>query len=243
MRIEEMHWRQVEDLLTHEDRAVLPLGCTEQHAGLSLSTDSILASRVAVEAAEPLQVPVFPVLGYGLTPSFTAYPGTVTLRSPTYLAVIRDLVDGILRQGFRRLLIVNGHGGNAPARAMVQEVLADHPNCLAIWHDWWIGPRTWSTVTSIDPDASHASWMENFPWTRLQGSPAPTEKKPMVRPSDYRQAPPHRAREVLGDGSFGGLYQRSDEEMLRIWQTAVEETREMLADGWLKKAFDSPPEL
>jgi len=52
MRISDRNWMQVERLLAGEDRAVLPLGCTEQHAWLSLATDSILAERVAVEAAE-----------------------------------------------------------------------------------------------------------------------------------------------------------------------------------------------
>lgn len=62
MRISDMHWQQVEAYLGQDDRAVLPLGSTEQHAYLSLSTDSILAERVAVEAAEPLGVPVFCIL-------------------------------------------------------------------------------------------------------------------------------------------------------------------------------------
>lgn len=60
MRIADMNWMQVEEHLAHEDRAVLPLGSVEQHAFLSLATDAILAERVAVEAAEPLGVPVFP---------------------------------------------------------------------------------------------------------------------------------------------------------------------------------------
>ncbi len=83
MRVADSHWMRIEEYLRHDDRAVLPLGCTEQHAYLSLATDSLLAERVAVEAAEPLGVPVFPALAYGFTPSFTAYPGTVTLRLAT----------------------------------------------------------------------------------------------------------------------------------------------------------------
>ena len=57
MRIAEMDWRMVEDWVRHDDRCVLPLGSTEQHAGLSLATDAILAERVAIEAAEPLLDP------------------------------------------------------------------------------------------------------------------------------------------------------------------------------------------
>ena len=75
MQISNMNWQQVEAYLAHDDRAVLPLGSTEQHAYLSLSVDSILSERVSVAAAEPLGVPVFPVLAYGITPAFRAYPG------------------------------------------------------------------------------------------------------------------------------------------------------------------------
>jgi creatinine amidohydrolase len=54
MRIVDMNWRQVESYLRRDDRAILPIGSTEQHAGLSLATDIILAARVALEAADPL---------------------------------------------------------------------------------------------------------------------------------------------------------------------------------------------
>jgi creatinine amidohydrolase len=87
-------------------------------------------------------------------------------------------------------------------------------------------------VREIDPDASHASWMENFPWTRLQGVELPSEKKAMVDYDVLRRLDPAAARETLGDGSFGGLYERSDEEMLAVWRTGVEETRELLEHGW-----------
>src|ERR687883_2764 len=112
---------QLEEYLARDDRILLPLGSTEQHAYLSLATDSILAERVAVEAAEPLGVPVLPALAYGLTPNFAAYPGSPTLRLPTLVAVLRDLLDSLHGQGFRRFLIVNGHGGNAAAMAPCAE--------------------------------------------------------------------------------------------------------------------------
>src|SRR6187397_3530936 len=100
MRISDMHWQQVEAYLAHDDRAVLPLGSTEQHAYLSLSVDSILSERVSVAAAEPLGVPVFPVLAYGITPAFRAFPGTLSLRVETYLSILRDILDAMAEQGF-----------------------------------------------------------------------------------------------------------------------------------------------
>ena len=85
MKISDSNWQQIEDYLKHDDRCILPLGSTEQHAGLSLSVDSILSERVGLEAAEPLGVPVFPVVAYGLTPYFMAYPGSISLRVDTDL--------------------------------------------------------------------------------------------------------------------------------------------------------------
>ncbi|MGB2952879.1 MAG: hypothetical protein WBB74_05745, partial [Gaiellaceae bacterium] len=79
---------------------------------------------------------------------------------------------------------------------------------------------------------SHANWGENFPWTRLAGVEPPTERKPMLDEAAYRVASPEGMRQLISDGSFGGLYQRSDEELLRIWQAGVEEVRELLESAW-----------
>src|SRR6266403_683056 len=103
MRIGEMNWMMVEEYLKRDDRGVLPLGSTERHAS---------------EAAEPLGVPVFPVLAYGITPYFRAFPGTITLRVETYMSILRDILDTMAEQGFKRILIVNGHGGNTPAQGL-----------------------------------------------------------------------------------------------------------------------------
>jgi creatinine amidohydrolase len=232
MRISEMNWMMVEEYLSRDDRAVLPLGSTEQHAYLSLSTDSILVERLAVEAAEPLGVPVFPVLSYGITPYFRAFPGTITLRVETYMSILRDILDAMAEQGFRRILIVNGHGGNTPAQGLVGEWMADHPGVRIKFHNWWNAPKVWTQIETIDSVASHASWMENFPWTRLAKIQMPSEQKPMSDLEKLRRLDPKALREHLKDGNYGGLYQRGDNEMMKIWQTAVEETRALLTEGW-----------
>ena len=232
MKIAEMNWEQVEACLRDDDRAVLSLGSTEQHAQLSLSVDSILSERVAVEAADPLGVPVFPVLAYGLTPSFMACPGTVSLRLETYLRIIRDVLDSLATAGFRRILLCNGHGGNAPAQTAALEWMADNPGRRVRFHNWWNAPRTWAKVQQTDPVASHASWMENFPWTRLPNIRGPGRQKPMIDTDALRTHDPAGARALLGDGNFGGLYQRPDEDMLAIWDVAVAETRALIEHGW-----------
>jgi len=228
VRVWDCNWMQLEAYLERDDRIALPIGSTEQHAYLSLCTDNILAERVTVDAAEPLGVPVLPVLSYGYTRSFTAWPGSVSLRLETLVAVVRDVLDSLYGQGFRRFLVVNGHGGNTPADAMRRDWVADHPDAQVLFHNWWIG-RPWAVVEEIDPVGSHASWTENFPWTRLPGVDFPAEAK---TPPPETGLEPRRVRELVGDGSYGGLYERPDEEMLRIWQAGVEEVRELLEHGW-----------
>lgn len=232
MRVSDMNWMQVENYLKGDDRCALPLGCTEQHAYLSLSTDSILAERIALEAAEPLKVPVFPVVSYGLTPYFRAYPGTVTVGMDTYIRLVRDILDSLNESGFRRIVIVNGHGGNSPVMGLVREWGADNPGVKVKFHNWWNAPKTWAKVQAIDPDSSHASWMENFPWTRLAGVQQPQEKKPMADSTRLGMLSPAEVREVLGEGNFGGYFERPDADVLALWQVAVEETRALFTEGW-----------
>ena len=232
MLISEANWMQIEAYLRQDDRAVVPLGSTEQHAYLSLSVDTVLAGRVAQEAAAPLGVPVFPTVPYGLTPYFMAYPGTVSLRATTYFALVSDILDSLAQHGFRRIVLVNGHGGNSPVQTAVSEWLALHPHVTVKFHNWWNAPQVWAQVQATDPVASHASWMENFPWTRLADVAMPTTSKPVADSNYLRQLNPQQVRDYLGDGNFAGLYQRPDEEMLAIWKTAVLETRAVIAEGW-----------
>ena len=194
--------------------------------------DSILAERLAVEAAEPLGVPVFPVLAYGITPYFRAFPGTITLQVETYISILRDILDAMAEQGFKRILIVNGHGGNTPAQGLVGEWMAEQTGVRIKFHNWWNAQKVRAQVQAIDPVASHASWMENFPWTRLAEIEMPSEQKPMSDLEKVRRLDPKSLRIYLKDGNYGGLYQRNDEETMKIWRTGVDETRALLTEAW-----------
>ena len=232
MKIHDMNWMQVEEYLRKDDRAVLPIGSVEQHAQLSLGVDHILSERVAVEAADPLQVPVFPGVPYGITPYFMAYPGTISLKADTYARLIRDILDSLAAHGFKRIVIVNGHGGNTPVQSEIDAWLGAHPGLAVKFHNWWKAPATWETVMQIDSVASHASWMENFPWTRIAGVDSPSEQKSMLDSSRIRSLSPAEAKRYLGDGNFGGRYQRPDDQVLAVWRAGVEETRAVIAGDW-----------
>lgn len=187
---------------------------------------------LCVSAAEPVGVPVFPTLNYGLTPYFTGFPGSVSLKMSTYLALIGDVLDNLAHSGFKRILLVNGHGGNSPAQAFAQEWMLENTGVSVRFHNWWAAPKVMEKVREIDPVASHASWMENFPWTRLGNIAMPDAQKQMIDLDHLRMLNPAQVREYIGDGNFGGVYQRSDEEMAALWQVAIEETRALIESGW-----------
>lgn len=231
MRLWDANWMQVEDYLRRDDRVLVPLGSTEQHGYLSLGVDAILAERASVEAAEPEGVPVLPALPFGLTPTFTAYPGTINLRVSTYLALVRDLLDSLSNQGFRRIMLVNGHGGNTPASAVASEWVGEHPDTQVLFHSWLIDPAIWTLAQSID-EVSHSSWVENFEAVRLPGVEVPEGRKPLVDPAALGRSNPEQVRDLMGDGPGGGPYRRSEEDTQKVWSEAVALMRERLVSGW-----------
>jgi creatinine amidohydrolase len=233
----EANWQHVQAYLKHDDRVVVPIGSTEQHGYLSLGTDAILAERVAVEAAEPLGIPVLPVLPFGMAPYFSAFPGSLTLRMSTYIEVVRDLLDTLAGQGFRRIAVVNGHGGNGPAEGVVREWLSQPRaySVQAVFTSWYSAPKVAALAAAQEADPTHGGWFENFPWTRLAGVEMPESGKPHVSRDIIAQASPAEVRELTGDGSFGGSYALSEEIMSEIWRTGVTEVRDLLTDGWRQR--------
>lgn len=234
MRIFDQNWMQVRDQLQNDDRIVLPVGSTEQHGYLSLGTDAILAERVAVEAAEPLGVPVLPVLPFGMAPYFTEYPGSMSLRMTTYIEVLRDLLDCLAGQGFRRIAIVNGHGGNAPVTGLIREWSSiPRPRPVEVlFHSWYNAPSVAETAGQFDPVQMHGAWVENFPWTRVEGVDIPHEPIPPLSRTLVNTLSRTQMREVAPDGSHGGPYQRPDADMEMVWAAGVTEVRDLITSGW-----------
>ncbi|HKP17503.1 MAG TPA: creatininase family protein [Gaiellaceae bacterium] len=229
MRVYEANWMQVEAYLERDDRVVLPVGSTEQHAYLSLGTDNILAERIAVEAAEPLGVLVLPAMPFGIAPGFAAFPGTVSLRPETLVAVLTEALDTLYGQGFRGFLVLNGHGGNTGVAEPLDEWARSREGARVRFHSWWDSPAVRAVAEGIHPESTHASWFENFPWTRLAGVELPTEEKPPVTdPEALRELDPNAVKSVVGDGSYGGPYAVADEDALRVWQAGVAEVRSLL---------------
>ncbi len=106
---------------------VLTVASCEQHGDhLPVDTDAVSAYRVAMAAAERCTEAfalVLPPPGFGFSPHHAAWPGTITLSLPTFLAMVTDVAESVMRTGFDRLLVVNGHGGNqAPLGALCSDL-------------------------------------------------------------------------------------------------------------------------
>ncbi len=115
MRWEELSVPQIAKLDREMLVVVLPLGSVEQHGRhLAVGTDTILAHALSLEAAKRLsgRVVVLPPPWFGFSPHHMRFPGTVTLRAETMTALVEDVAASVVAHGFRRLILLNGHGGN-----------------------------------------------------------------------------------------------------------------------------------
>jgi creatinine amidohydrolase len=110
--------------------------------------------------------------------------------------------------------------------------MSENPGKKVKLFNWWIAPKTLAKIREVDAIGSHASWMENFPWTRLADVTLPQERKAPIDTQLKSVLDNQAFKEYLGDGNYGGYYQRADEEMMAIWDVAKMEATEALEEGW-----------
>ena len=132
---------ELEDYLSKDDLIILPVGSTEQHGPFGLlGTDHLLSEKIAEKVSEITQTIAGPTLPYGMSIHHSEFKGVMTIKTTTIMAVFRDIFWSLDKQGFRRILILNGHGGNRnPFRAMMSELLNDFPELEVKFRCWWEG--------------------------------------------------------------------------------------------------------
>mgnify|MGYP006304046341 CR=1 FL=1 len=219
MRFEELNWMDVEKYLKDDDRVMLVLGACEQHGYLSLMTDQKIPQAMADAAARRSGVLAAPALPFGVSPYFNAYPGTISLQLSTFLQVVEDLVTNLYRMGFRKILVLNGHGGNQPARTLLSEIVNDSPGLVCSWYSWWTSKSVMQLAEEHNLVPAHASWLEAFSFTKVADLPG-GEKEEV---DDSFLLETGKIREKLGDGVLGGRYEADPAVMQKMFDMCVED--------------------
>jgi creatinine amidohydrolase len=226
MRFEDLNWMEVESYLHHDDRVMLVTGACEQHAFLSLLTDIKIPLAIADAASQKSGVLIAPSLNFGCSSSFMSFPGTISLQSSTIMSIIDDIVLSLYHHGFRKMLVMNGHGSNRALRSRLSELTSEIDDLRVIWYEWFLSPKVAAIVEKTGYPGQHASWIESFPFTRTT-KVIPKGEKP-VTPHGYELLGPAKVRKLIDDGNYGGPYQVEDAIMDEIFDACVLEVTELL---------------
>ena len=218
MHFEETNWQGIEDYLQQDDRVMVVLGACEQHAWLSLLTDTKIPLALAGAASKLSGVVVAPPLNFGISPYFLTYPGTISIQVDTYVRLVEDILRSFYGYGFRRVLILNGHGGNTPAKSHLTSLVNALPDLRVRWYSWFTSPTVVNFSTETGLTNQHANWEENFAFTRVANSP--NYRKPIVE-SGNEILSAAATRALAMDGSYGGDYQVADQLMQKLFDLCL----------------------
>lgn len=232
MLLHRMTWPEVEAYLAGSKGLIVPIGSTEQHGPNGpIGTDVICPEQIAVAVGDADDVLVAPSIPFGMAQHHLAFPGTMSLKPATLLAVLKDLIGSLARHGFERIYFLNGHGGNiATVTAAFSEVYAEAAGAsprLKL-HNWFMGPETRKLSRDLygDAEGSHATPSEiSLAWRAWPDAAKPMTLDPEIAPKGaIRDAEDYRRQ--FPDGRIGsnpGL--SSVEHGERIFAAAVADVR------------------
>jgi creatinine amidohydrolase len=127
MQLQLSTWPEVEAYLEQSSGIIIPIGSTEQHGPNGLiGTDAICPETIARGIAEEIDVMLAPTINIGMAQHHMAFPGTISLRPSTLMAVLKDVIHSLAKHGFRHIYFLNGHGGNTNTiQAAMSEIYAE----------------------------------------------------------------------------------------------------------------------
>lgn len=136
-RYNRLTWPEMNEAIAMQKVVLLPVGSTEQHGPhLPLDVDAFLVESVCLEAGRRAadRVLVLPTIPYGLNLHHIDFPGTVHIEPETFIAFCLNITKSVAYHGFRKILIVNGHGSNTPLADLVarKTTLATDSLCAAV---------------------------------------------------------------------------------------------------------------
>ncbi len=137
-RIEQLCWEEFRDLVpSRTDLVFLPVGTLEAHGGLPLGTDTLIAEHLALALAPHHDALVAPSIRFGVTNTLLPYPGSTTVGSSVFREHLFAAAAGLVDTGFRRVVLINGHGGQSSEVAEVVARLWNERRAFAAAVEWW----------------------------------------------------------------------------------------------------------
>jgi creatinine amidohydrolase len=142
------------------DTVLIPTGTIEPHGVINNGADVTAPVAIAKAIAERTNSMIAPVIPYGMTGSMDAYPGSFSISEATYRAYLREVLTGWVKNGFRTLVIVNGHGGpqGAVLDQLAREIGQSQKVRTLVVH-WW-NYCSDVTLEVFGEDGGHAGWNE-----------------------------------------------------------------------------------
>lgn len=139
-RFEEFSWPEIRDAVAQNRVAVLPVGTVEQHGPhLPLVTDVLTAAEMSRRAVEriPEQAIVLPPVYYSFNEHHMDFPGTIAIQGETVIRYVTDIGLSLARHGFRKVLLVNGHGSNVPFLDISARNITNQTEAICAMVSWW----------------------------------------------------------------------------------------------------------
>jgi len=134
----ELNWMELKRLVPKKTDAVLvPVGTVEAHGVTGLGTDNQIPASICGRVAGKVNALIAPGVNYGITKSLLPYPGSITVLPDTFERYVCEVAIGLAEAGFRRIVFMNGHGGNTEALKNVSLRLFREKKTYSAVLDWW----------------------------------------------------------------------------------------------------------
>lgn len=133
----EMSWSEARQYFKKGDMAILPVGSNEQHGPANpLGTDHLIAKALAEETAKRTGVVCLPIVPFGVSPHHRQFWGTITVSPKSFKKYVKEICLSLNYFGVKKIVIVNGHGGNLAALAEMARELREEQIFVSIFQ-WW----------------------------------------------------------------------------------------------------------
>ncbi len=137
-RMQYMNWVDFKKAVPQRIKtAILPIGTMEAHGIIPLGTDNIIPEHIAMEIADKIDAIIAPTLNYGITRSLLPYPGSITLKEETFVSIVQEVAYGLADNGFKTIILMNGHGGHIEELKQVAHNLWLQKKTKSIIIHWW----------------------------------------------------------------------------------------------------------